>query len=102
MKRAKASRHGRHGGAAVVATEHGVGAVGMVASDLGCRYADLDGRPARADVDAQCCDAGGLDGIGEKRQLVALGVRGANYIDALHGNADVGGPLHFFETRVSY
>ena len=60
MKRAKGLRHRRHGGAAVVAAEHGAGAVGMMASDLGCRdvrHAMVGRR--RADVDAQRLDAGG-------------------------------------------
>ena len=44
---------------------------------------DMHGRPARADVDAQHLDAGGGDRIGQKGELVALGVRRAHHVDAL-------------------
>ena len=105
--------------AAIVAAEHGGSAVGVMAGDFGCRDVDVHRRPARADVDAQRRDAGGGDRIGEEGELVALGVRRADHVDApaiilparplsfgaavpLLPCASRARPLHFFETRVSY
>ena len=88
--------HRGHRRAAIVAAEHGARALGVMAGDFGCRYVDADRRLARADIDAQRRDAGGRDRIGEEGQLVALGVRRADHIDALHERHRSGRAIAFF------
>ena len=83
MKRAKASAIAATAAPRSSPPSTARGAVGVMTGDFGGRYVDAHRRPARADVDAQHLDAGGRDRIGEKGELVALGVGRADHVDAL-------------------
>jgi hypothetical protein len=76
--------HCRHRGAAVIDTQHGTAATGMLAGDLFGRDIDRHSRATRSDIDARNKDTGRGDRIGQKGEFLTLGVGGAHHIDALH------------------
>ena len=80
------SPHRRNGDTAIVDAENGTLAARMMEGDFFGSDIDGHGGPARSDVDAGDLGAGGGDGIGQEGEFFALGVGGADDVNALAGH----------------